>query len=133
MKRETYKDIAKFTNKTEGTIKHWKRINPDLLKLCKIGAFCKKNEISIEDIESLVKLKDIAEELLFEVKSGMTMDVKTFKKHFEIIDKRIDHLPSYNVCIDRNIKKEWCFIMHEEPFSFVGIIDPKKIENINTK
>jgi len=129
MKKIIYKDIAQYTNKSEQQIKWYKANNPDMLNILKMGAFCKKNEITIEDIESLVKLKDIAEELLFEVKSGMTMDIKTFEKHFEIVDKKLDNVPAYNICIDKNTKKEWCFIIHEEPFSFVGIIDPKEVKN----
>jgi hypothetical protein len=59
MKQVIYKDIAKYTNKTEGTIKHWKRINPDLLELTKLGAFCKKNNITIEKIKKCVELQEL--------------------------------------------------------------------------
>ena len=55
----TYKDIAHYTNKKEGTIKHWKRINPELLELCKTGAFCKKNNIDIDTIKKLISLQEM--------------------------------------------------------------------------
>jgi hypothetical protein len=55
----TNTDIANFTNKKVGTINHWKRINPDLLELCKLGAFCKKNNLDIEQIKKLVELKEL--------------------------------------------------------------------------
>ena len=59
MKKVTYKDIAEYVNKTEGTIKHWKRINPELLELTKTGAFCKKNNITIEHIKKCVELQEL--------------------------------------------------------------------------
>jgi hypothetical protein len=54
-----YKDIAKLTNKSESAIKQWKKNNPDLLELCKLGAFCKKNNLDIEQIKKLVELKEL--------------------------------------------------------------------------
>ncbi len=53
----TYKDIADLTKKTESAIKQWKKNNPDLLDLCKLGAFCKKNELDIEQIKKLLDMK----------------------------------------------------------------------------
>ncbi len=57
MQKVTNQDIADFTGKKVGSINHWKRISPGLLELCRLGAFCKKNGLSLEDIKSLVELK----------------------------------------------------------------------------
>jgi len=58
MKNILYKDIANYLGKTEGTIKNWKINHPVLLEFCKIGAFCKKNDLDIEKIKKLVEVQE---------------------------------------------------------------------------
>lgn len=58
MKKVTNEDIANYTNKKTTTINHWKRIAPGLLDLCRIGAFCKKNNLDIEKITKLVEIQE---------------------------------------------------------------------------
>jgi len=60
MNKVTYKDIAEYINKSEQQIKWYKANNPELLELCKTGAFCKKNNITIEDIKGCVQMKELA-------------------------------------------------------------------------
>jgi len=59
MKNITYKEIAEKLKKTEGTIKNWKKNHPVLLEYVKLGAFCKKNNLDIEQIKKLVELKEM--------------------------------------------------------------------------
>jgi len=60
MKKVTYKEIAQDLGKSEGTIKQWKINHPVLLDYVKTGAFCKKNNITIEMIKNCVKLQELA-------------------------------------------------------------------------
>ena len=60
MKNITYKEIGKDLGKTEGTIKNWKKNHPVLLDYVKTGAFCKKNNITIEMIKNCIELKEMA-------------------------------------------------------------------------
>ena len=60
MEKVTYKDIANYINKSEQQIKWYKKNNPQLLELTKIGAFCKKNGITIEMIKNCIQLKEMA-------------------------------------------------------------------------
>lgn len=53
-----YKEIAEYTNKTEQGIKQMKTNNPEQLELLKVGALCKKYNISLKDLEAIVKLKE---------------------------------------------------------------------------
>ena len=59
MKNITYKEIAEDLEKTEGTIKNWKKNHPILLEYVKLGAFCKKNNITMEHIKKCMELKEI--------------------------------------------------------------------------
>jgi len=59
MKNVTYKEIAEDLGKTEGTVKNWKKNHPVLLDYVKIGAFCKKNGITIEHIKKCVELQEL--------------------------------------------------------------------------
>ncbi len=59
MKNITYKEIAKYLSKSEGTIKQWKINHPILLEFAKLGAFCKKNDLDIEKIKKLVEMKEM--------------------------------------------------------------------------
>lgn len=60
MKKVTYKEIAQDLGKSEGTIKQWKINHPVLLDYVKTGAFCKKNNITIEMIKNCIELKEMA-------------------------------------------------------------------------
>ena len=53
-----YKEIAEYTNKTEQGIKQMKTNNPEQLELLKIGGLCKKYNISLKDLEAIIKLKE---------------------------------------------------------------------------
>ncbi len=58
MKEIIYKDIANYINKSEQTIRGYKVNNPELLKILKLGAFCKKNDLDIEKIKSIIEFKE---------------------------------------------------------------------------
>lgn len=53
-----YKEIAEYTNKTEQGIKQMKTNNPEQLELLKVGALCKKYNISLKELEAVIKLKE---------------------------------------------------------------------------
>jgi len=61
MKNITYKEIAEDLAKSEGTIKQWKKNHPVLLEYVKIGAFCKKNDISLDMIKNCIELKELSD------------------------------------------------------------------------
>ncbi len=52
----TYKEIAKMINKTEENIKYLKKTNPDLVEILKLGCLCKKYNIDIEEIKTLISM-----------------------------------------------------------------------------
>lgn len=54
----TYKEIGEYCNKVESTIKQMKKNNPEQLEILKIGALCKKYNISLKDLEAIIKLKE---------------------------------------------------------------------------
>lgn len=54
----TYKEIGEYSNKVESTIKQMKKNNPEQLELLKVGALCKKYNISLKDLEAIIKLKE---------------------------------------------------------------------------
>ena len=60
MEKIINKDIANFLDKQVSTINGWASRNPRLLELCKIGAFCKKNNITIEMIKNCIELKELS-------------------------------------------------------------------------
>jgi uncharacterized protein YjcR len=60
MKNVLYKEIAEDLGKSVVTINSWKKNHPVLLEYVKTGAFCKKNNISIEDIKACVQMKQLA-------------------------------------------------------------------------
>jgi len=68
MKNVSNKDISEYTDKSINTINGWKSKFPKLLDLVKTGAFCKKNNISIEMIKNCVELKELSEKQKEEVK-----------------------------------------------------------------
>lgn len=54
----TYKEIGEYSNKVESTIKQMKKNNPEQLELLKVGALCKKYNISLKDLEAIIRLKE---------------------------------------------------------------------------
>ena len=62
MKKVTNTDIANFLDKKVSTVNSWKSRSPKMLELCKLGAFCKKNNITIEMIKTCIELKEMAKE-----------------------------------------------------------------------
>lgn len=60
MKDITYKDLAQDLNKSEATLKNWKQKFPILLEYVRIGAFCKKNNITIEKLKKCAELQELA-------------------------------------------------------------------------
>jgi hypothetical protein len=58
-----YKEIAELTGKTEAGIKKMKINNPEQLEILKMGALCKKYNISLNDLEKVVKEKEETKEL----------------------------------------------------------------------
>ena len=62
MKDITYKELANYLDKSEHTIKQWKQKFPILLEFSKTGAFCKKNNITLEDIKACIKMKELAKD-----------------------------------------------------------------------
>jgi hypothetical protein len=59
MEKITNKDIANYLDKQVSTVNSWRSRNPKLLELCKTGAFCKKNDITIEDIKACVQMQKL--------------------------------------------------------------------------
>ena len=59
MKNITYKEIAEDLGKSVTTITSWKQKFPVLLDYVKLGAFCKKNNITIEHIKKCVELQEL--------------------------------------------------------------------------
>lgn len=53
----TYKEIAVYTNKSEGGIKQMKKHNPQQLELLKLGLLVKKLELSESDLLNFQKIK----------------------------------------------------------------------------
>ncbi len=60
MKEITYKEIAKDLGKSVATVTSWKQKFPTLLEYVKTGAFCKKNNITIEMIKTCIELGEMA-------------------------------------------------------------------------
>jgi len=60
MEKVTNKDIANYLGKSVNTINGWKGKFPEMLELTKTGAFCKKNNITIEMIKNCIELKEMA-------------------------------------------------------------------------
>lgn len=53
----TYKEIGALINKQEPTLKSMAKANAPQLELLKIGALCKKYNVTIEDIEAIIEFK----------------------------------------------------------------------------
>ncbi|AXX95110.1 helix-turn-helix domain-containing protein [Arcobacter ellisii] len=54
----TYNEIAELIGRTEANMKYMKKHNPEQLELLKIGGLCKKYNISLKDLEAIIKLKE---------------------------------------------------------------------------
>ena len=53
----TYKEIGSMINKAEPTIKSMAKANAPQLDLLKIGALCKKYDVTLNDIEAIIEFK----------------------------------------------------------------------------
>ena len=62
MENITNKDIAQYVDKSLNTINGWKQKQPKLLEVVKLGTYCKKNDLSIEKIQQLIKLQSMLKE-----------------------------------------------------------------------
>ena len=58
MLKSTYKDIAALIDKSEASIKNYKAAQPQLLEIRQLGATAKLNNISLEELESYLLLKE---------------------------------------------------------------------------
>ena len=52
-----YKEIANYIGRTEANLKYMKKHNLEQLELLKMGALCKKYNITIEDLKALNEMK----------------------------------------------------------------------------
>lgn len=52
-------EIANYLEKSASTISGWNTKFPKLLELCKLGFFCKKNDLDIEKIKKLIEVKQM--------------------------------------------------------------------------
>jgi len=59
MKNIKYKEIAEITNKSVNTIRGWKIKFPELLEVVKLGAFCQKYNISLEQLKKCIEFQEI--------------------------------------------------------------------------
>jgi predicted transcriptional regulator len=60
MKRKvTYKEIADYLGKSEGTIKNWKANHPELLEVVKLGMMCRVNNIDQIKLSKMIDLYEI--------------------------------------------------------------------------
>lgn len=58
MLKPTYKDIAALIDKSEASIKNYKAAQPQLLEVLQLGATAKLNNISLDELESYLLLKE---------------------------------------------------------------------------
>lgn len=58
-KSEIDKQIAEYVNKSPYTVRDWSTQHPGLYELVVLGAYCKENNLSKEDISTLVKLQNL--------------------------------------------------------------------------
>ena len=58
----TNKYIANYLDKQINTVNTWKKRNPKLLNLCRLGAFCVRNGLDMHKLEKLMKIKNILQE-----------------------------------------------------------------------
>jgi len=57
IKKITNREMGKMVDKSESTVKNWKQTHPKLLELVQIGAFCKKNNLTISNIIDILEFK----------------------------------------------------------------------------
>ncbi len=61
MDKPTINEISSYIDKNTNTISGWNTKQPKLLELVKIGAFCKKNDISLDMIKNCIELKELSD------------------------------------------------------------------------
>jgi len=54
----TNKEIAEYIDKGVDTINGWNKRQPNLLKICRLGLFCEKNNLDIDKIKKLVDVQE---------------------------------------------------------------------------
>lgn len=59
MKKITNKDISNLIDKSVSTVAGWSTKQPKLLDVVKLGVFCKKNNITLEFLETCTKIQEI--------------------------------------------------------------------------
>lgn len=59
IKTPTNDDIASYVDRDKKTISGWRQKQPQLLEIVKLGSFCKKNDLDIEQIKKLVEVKEM--------------------------------------------------------------------------
>jgi len=69
----TYKEIANYINRTEWTIKNYKKVSYTKWYILKIGSICKKYNLDLETIKQLLELRDL-------LKAYNIKDTKALKK-----------------------------------------------------
>lgn len=52
-------ELGSYLGKSKNTISGWNSKFPKLLELCKLGLFCKQNDLDIEKIKKLIELKQM--------------------------------------------------------------------------
>ncbi|WP_066220860.1 hypothetical protein [Aliarcobacter cryaerophilus] len=62
MEKVTNREVSEMIGKEEQTIKGWSSKFPGLYSVVKLGAFCKKNGLSEEQIINLVNFKEKVKE-----------------------------------------------------------------------
>jgi hypothetical protein len=54
----THGDIANYIGKSIDTINGWKKRQPKLLELVKLGMECKKHNLDVEKIQKIVEIQE---------------------------------------------------------------------------
>jgi len=58
-KKDINEQVARFVGKSPLTIKGWQTHHPVLWDLVTLGAFCKENNLTEEEIVKLIELKEL--------------------------------------------------------------------------
>jgi len=118
MIKVTNKYIADYLAKETNTINTWKKRNPKLLNLCKLGAFCVLNKLDMYKLEKLLKINDI----LSEQDKDLIIPCKDFFEHFTFIDNS-------NYVYENLTGKKYIVNVLDDLHNMVQLIEPKNYEN----
>jgi hypothetical protein len=58
-KKVTNRMIAEYIGKSPDTVNGWKKRQPELLELAKLGMTCKQHELDVEKIQKLSEIQNI--------------------------------------------------------------------------